>query len=212
MAAKKNALALASETKKDGGILHIPPLHIVKTVIRVQGIEPVITHRFAEKARKVMLDKKQQKAKVKRPPCNPEEEFLAARYVNEKGEDCLPTIAFKCAITDAASFVEGVTKVAIRGAVFIRGELVKLNYKKRVMREDVVRVGMGAADLRFRPEYHDWWVDLPVEFNPNIISAEQLHHLVQLAGFSVGVAEWRPQKDGQFGRFELAGASKQAAE
>jgi len=220
MAARKNINSsigttvpaeFASENPGDTKAIKIPPLSIIKTTVRVRGIEPVITHRFSEKAKKQMLDKKQGRARAKKEACDPEAEFLAARYVNKDGKDCLPSLAFKCAIVDAASFVEGVTKVAVRGAVFIPGEFVEIHYEERLMREDVVRVGMGAADLRYRPEYRNWYVDLPVHFTPNVISAEQLHHLIQLAGFSVGVCEWRPQRDGQFGRFEIVNMDDKTA-
>lgn len=118
----------------------------------------------------------------------------------------LPTIMFKCAAVDAASQLAGVTKVFLRGAFHTIGELVKIQLPEHVvpiMREDMARVGMGTADLRYRPAFHDWWVELPVRFNTRAMTLPQLIDLFNQAGFSTGVGEWRPQKDGSFGMFHV---------
>ena len=71
------------------------------------------------------------------------------------------------------------------------------------MREDMVRVGMGTADIRFRGEVSDWSIDFIIEYNPTVISCEQILGLLDLAGFSVGIGEWRPQRSGDYGRFKI---------
>jgi hypothetical protein len=72
------------------------------------------------------------------------------------------------------------------------------------MREDMVRVGMGTADIRYRPEFTEWSVKLPIKYNADAISLDQLVNLFTLAGFGVGVGEWRPERDGQYGMFHVA--------
>lgn len=181
----------------------IPPLKIVKTVVHIKALSPYIAHQFSEKAKEMMRAKHQKRARSEREIRQPKVEYEAAKYKDANGDDAIPSLAFKCAIVDAASFIQGVTKVQIRGAVFIEGEFVKLQYTDELMREDVVRVGMGSADLRYRPEYRQWYAALPIQFDSDIISAEQLYNLVQRAGFAIGVGEWRPQKNGQYGRFEV---------
>ena len=78
------------------------------------------------------------------------------------------------------------------------------------MRTDMVRVGMGSADVRYRPEYVQWDATLNIEFNEGVISVEQIHQLVKAAGDSCGIGEMRPEKGKfNFGRFKLANEGKE---
>jgi len=72
------------------------------------------------------------------------------------------------------------------------------------MREDMVKVGMGMADIRYRGQYWPWHTTVRVRFNANVMSAEQILNLLNTAGFGVGIGEWRPERDGQFGLFHVA--------
>jgi len=72
------------------------------------------------------------------------------------------------------------------------------------MRENIVRLNGKTADLRYRAEFLQWESSFVVRYNDAAISAEQIYNLFQIAGFSVGVGEWRPEKNGQFGMFEIA--------
>jgi hypothetical protein len=79
------------------------------------------------------------------------------------------------------------------------------------MREDTVRVGMGVADLRYRGEFDPWAAILPVQYNAGVMSAEQVVTLINLGGFASGVGEWRPQRNGIYGRFHVASAAEMKA-
>ena len=46
---------------------------------------------------------------------------------------------------------------------------------------------------------------LPITFNARMISAEQIVAMLDAGGFGTGIGEWRPEKDGQFGRFHVGG-------
>ena len=78
---------------------------------------------------------------------------------------------------------------------------------KPVMREDMVRLsGPGnPADFRYRASYEKWSVILNIEYNHDVISPQQIAHLFNNAGFSVGVGENRPGKSGDtWGMFKVA--------
>jgi hypothetical protein len=42
-----------------------------------------------------------------------------------------------------------------------------------------------------------------VEFDHHSIAVEQIFNLVNRAGFAVGICEWRPERNGPFGRFRV---------
>jgi hypothetical protein len=209
MARPKKAAPKATEQKQtmtaDGAVLvEIPTIKITSCEMKVVGTSSLIVHAWSEKAKKEMRDKQMGVARGPRDKKDPQADFESSKYKDAAGQDCFPSIAFKTAIVDAASFLsKDVTKVLLRGAVFILGDLVPIKYKECVMREDMVRVGMGTADIRYRAEYRDWSAILPIQFNSSVINAAQVASLLNHAGFAIGVGEWRPQKDGQFGRFEV---------
>ena len=90
-----------------------------------------------------------------------------------------------------------------RGAFHIDGDLVSIQGKP-TMREDMVRIGKGVADIRYRGEFKTWSVRLRIRYNANVLSAEQIINLFETAGFGIGVGEHRPQKNGQNGLFHVA--------
>ena len=71
------------------------------------------------------------------------------------------------------------------------------------MREDVVRLMGTTADLRYRGEFKTWKAVVTVRHNPSVLSREQVCNLFNVAGFAIGIGEWRPQKDGSFGMFHV---------
>ena len=172
----------------------------------IKGTAPLIMHRWSEKARKAMLDAMQGRKSPKEAK-DPEAEFEAAAYRFEDGTYGFPAVAFKSAIVGAGRFFDGVTMTEIRQAVHVLGEgedqLVRLRIDgPPIMREDTVRVNKGGTDLRYRPQFDSWSATLLVQYVPTLINEESVIALTDAAGM-VGVGEWRPEKSGTFGTFEL---------
>lgn len=72
------------------------------------------------------------------------------------------------------------------------------------MREDMVRVGMGSADIRYRGQFDDWSINLKISYNVNgQYSLEQILNIINAGGYACGIGEWRPEKDGQYGMFHV---------
>lgn len=182
----------------------LPPLRIETVRITLVGDTPLIVHRWSEKAKKMMLDKQMKKASAGKEAKNPEQDFHDSLYVLPDGRFGFPIIGFKAAAVTACTSIGGVTKVAARQAFHLDGEFAVIEGDEPTMREDMVRVGMGTADIRYRGEFKSWHTTIVVRHNANVFSAEQVLNLFQTAGFAVGVGEWRPEKDGQYGRFHVA--------
>lgn len=216
-------------TKKNEQIIEINPVEIVSTTIRIQGDTPLIMHKWSEKAKKMILDKQTKATKTKaRDLKNPVEDFIDSMYwiegePVEKSEEAFleavesgarwgfPVTAIKQA-TISAAYRNGLSKdmASLRGAFFIDGEgpdlLAEVKGDAPTMREDMVRVGMGVADIRFRGQFTNWHMDLTIRYNKNgQYTLEQIINLINVGGFSCGIGEWRPERDGQNGMYHVAG-------
>lgn len=188
---------------KNSNVIELPELKRQSVQIRLIGDSPLIVHRFGEKARKMMLDKQMGKAKSGKEAKNPEADYEESMYRTEDGHPGFPAIAFKAAAVNAANDA-GIQKTLARRAFHVAGEIIPIEGAP-TMREDVVRIAMGTADIRHRAEFKHWAVTLDVVYNAGIISLEQLINLFQIAGFGVGVGEWRPERNGTYGTFHVAG-------
>ena len=195
-------------------VIELPRLNIKTMTIDLIGDSPLISHKWSDKAKGMMLNKQMKKAAGKKEAKDPEQDFRDSLYEIGDGRYGFPAVAFKSAAVDACSHVDGVTKVQARGAFHIAGEMVEI-IGQPTPREDMVRVGMGTADIRYRGEFKTWRASVRVRFNANVLSDEQIVNLFNTAGFAIGVGEWRPQRDGSYGMFHVAVSdetAQQAAE
>ncbi len=71
------------------------------------------------------------------------------------------------------------------------------------MREDVVTVGRGGTDLRYRPEFREWSAQLEVTYVTSALTRDSVLSLLDAGGMGVGVGEWRPERDGDFGTYRI---------
>lgn len=185
-------------------VIDLKRINIQRATVEIVGDSPLIVHAWSAKAKKEMLDKQMKKAKGPKIAKDPERDYQDAFYRLPNGKPGFPTIAFKAAAVSAAGrFADGMKMTEVRGSFHIEGELVEIHGEPN-MREDMVRIGMGTADIRYRPEFKEWRVLLPIRYNADAISLEQIVNLFNMAGFGVGVGEWRPEKDGLFGMFHVA--------
>jgi hypothetical protein len=177
-------------------------------VVPIIGTTPLIVNRFSEKAKRQMLDAMQGRKSPKTVK-NPEEEYKAAFYRFADGGSGIPVIAFKAATVGGARFYRGVTMKELKQFFFVRGEpgvdgqaLARIEGEAH-MREDVVRVGRGGTDLRYRPEYPEWKTTLTITYVTSSITRGSILSLLDAGGMGVGVGEWRPEKDGDCGTFRV---------
>jgi hypothetical protein len=205
-------------TKKvEGGSIRgftIPPLETGIGEIGIVGITSLIMHCFSEKARQQLRNRGQQRPSM-RAAKNPQEEYRQSIHYYQNASDryALPTDAVKKAIEKAAGLV-GLDGWRIRPGLFISGLedpnwIEVLSKGGPQMREDAVRLqGPGRpVDLRYRAEFLDWEARFRVEYVRHVVSPEQITHLVQYAGFCIGLLEWRQDKPGgSHGRFQVTDA------
>jgi hypothetical protein len=106
-----------------------------------------------------------------------------------------------------------VKQTELRGLMFIAGrgnasttDVAEIVGPIASMREDMVRVGgmSKSADIRYRAEFTEWEIPLRLSYHADgKYTIEQILNMIGYGGMYCGIGEWRPEKDGQFGMFEL---------
>lgn len=209
-----------------GTQINLPPLTLHTIDVIIVGTTPLIVHAWSQKAKLEMLAKQMKLPIGAKAAKDPIEDFMRSMYRTDDGHYGIPAVGVKSAMVTACTSVDGVTKVAARQTFRVIGErgiatgafcdimsphdLVRIaSPEPPRMREDSVRVGMGTADLRYRAEFFPWCARVRVEHNRNVMSPEQIMNLLNTAGFAVGLCEWRPEKDGQYGSFAVATVAEQ---
>ena len=191
-----------AETQTQTLVIELPPLSIRTVEITIVGDSPLICHRWSAKAKTAMLSKQMRRGVQARPAKDPEQDYMDSLYPLPAGGYGFPTVGLKSAAVDACSHIANVTKVQARGSFHINGEFVRIDGEP-TMREDMVRIGMGTADIRYRGEFKKWSATFEVRYNSNVITSEQIMNLFNTSGFAIGIGEWRPSKDGSYGMFHV---------
>jgi hypothetical protein len=207
-------MATAAKASSNGSASATPTIDIDRLsaeTLRVPiiGTAPLLAHRFSERSKRAMLDAMQGR-QVPKEPKDPKREFEEAIYRLEDGSDGIPAVAFKKATVSGARFYKKISMVELRQFIFFRGEpspdgrgLVRLEgeWTAPEMREDVVRVGKGGSDLRYRPQYRDWGATLTVVYFTSCLTRSSVLSLIDAGGLGSGVGDWRPEKSGDFGTY-----------
>lgn len=122
-----------------------------------------------------------------------------------------PAVAIKKAAVSAA-YRQGLTKdkVSANGSFWLNGiddvEFVEIESDEPpVMREDMVKIGMGTADIRYRGEFRNWKCRCRISYlKGGVFSLENIISMINLGGFCCGLGEWRTEKGGISGAFRVA--------
>lgn len=215
-------------------IIEIKPVERLSAEVTIVGDTPLIVHAWSEKAKREILEAQQNKAKGKKKECrNPVEEFIRSMYwldgmpdipENATEEECekifidaiekgarfgFPAVALKKATTSAA-YRQGLTKdkVTANGTFWLFGtenpEFLEIKSDPPEMREDMVKIGMGTADLRYRGVFNNWRATFRIEYLKNgAISLENIVNMINIGGFACGLGEWRTEKGGMHGAYHV---------
>lgn len=200
VATKKKA---AKKVKEQGGeVVNLQKLNTKRVVVSLWGTSPLIMHKWSEKAKKQMLDKQMKIATQGREAKDPERDFRESIHMDEHGLPVFPSVGVKASAVDAAKALNFM-KTNLRQAFHINDEYVPIFGSEPAMREDMVRI-QQTSDIRYRAEFKTWATTFECVLNVNLLSVDQLFNLFDAAGFGIGLGEWRPAKNGQMGRYQIA--------
>lgn len=212
--------------KKTEEIIQIKPLDIRSIPVRIVGDSPLIVHAWSAKAKRQMLETQMKTTKTKgKETRNPVADFIGSLYWLTEMPEEETEEAFEKAVKNGAKFGFPVTAIkqaanssayrlgwvknqmSLRGSYFLKteyGELAEIKGSIPKMREDMVKIGMGTADLRYRAEFETWFMDMVLEYNASgDMTLEQIINCINAGGYCCGVGEWRVEKDGSFGKYHI---------
>lgn len=206
--------------KKPTETIEIKPPNFKTIEVGIIGTAPLVVNKFSHKAREMMKAKQeagsQAKKKKEREPKDFQANYEAAKYVSKDGWLGMPAPCFRNAMISACRLV-GFTMTIAKLAVFIQADgfdkddgtpLVKIATGEPRYHESMVRNETGVADIRARPMWEEWTVNLRVRFDADLFSEADVVNLLARAGAQVGVCEGRPGSKNSngmgWGTFRLA--------
>lgn len=138
-----------------------------------------------------------------------EKEAYKKLYVNAEGIIYQPATHFERAIIEAGK------KIKVKGAgkatysklfgsmvSILEMDCVHLNQDFEILKQLVVIPSTKGRVMRYRPMFKNWGVRFTVEFEDEI-GADAIKEALEIAGSYVGVGDWRPEKKGKFGKFQV---------
>lgn len=182
----------------------ITPPNFKRIKFDIVGTSPYMQLKFSQKAKAAMMEKmeagSQAKKGKKRDPRDFDDDFLQAQHISTEGWNGIPCSAFRNASIDACRMV-GYHMTHARMSVFIEHDgldkvegtpLVQLIAEDPERSEMATRNATGVADIRIRPMWREWRVQLKVKYDGDQFTANDVLNLIARAGQQVGVGEGRP--------------------
>ena len=136
-------------------------------------------------------------------------EELFEKAIQDGARFGFPANSFKLSANSAAYRLGWVkNQMELRGSYFLGAEdgneLVEIKGCTPMCREDMVKVGIGTADLRYRPIFENWYCDMVLEYNESgSMKLNDILSCLNAGGYCCGAGEWRPERDGSFGRYHI---------
>ena len=196
--AKKTAI------ESTGKCVMVKPIDLIGLRFRIIGTSPLVVHNWSKKAMAMLRMTAAERRKVPKVARDPETEAEGATYRTADGRHGILAMAVKTAMITAAHKDMGLPRSVVMKAIrFAESGVIPLECEEPIIREDVVRVGMGATDLRYRPQYTKWAATIRMDYDAESLTSQDVINLVNRAGFSVGIGEWRAEKGGELGSFVI---------
>ncbi len=198
---------MATETKT----IEIPAPDQRTMEVRIKGRTPLLCDRYGEATIRNIQDREQNPNRPKTKTArDPEAEFAGSLYVIEPAQNGMPARygfpavgIMKSLATAGARFTSAYAST-LYGALTVPADLVEIEGSEPKLRIDPRGIKGQRSSLIYRAEFTEWEMTVPVLYDATIIAEEQVLSLFYRAGLSVGIGNWRPEKKGQFGQWEVA--------
>lgn len=153
----------------------------------------------------------------KRKKCDEDHEAIAksewrgSLYWSESTGPYLPTANVRSCLVEAGRLTK-MGKQLERGTLLL-ADKSPLIYKGPRKPEELWADGRfydcrsvvisGRRIMRYRPMFLDWGLEIDISYDPGLLNREDLLQIATTAGNLIGIGDFRPNKGGTFGRFDV---------
>lgn len=179
--------------------------------VTIEGTNPVLQHRFSDD-----FGVKKSTRKVHIEPETPREQATKVAYQHKDGILYMPSVAIKGSIVNAAREHKQTgsrrsMRYVVPQAVRITSETVPLLAKDRKTPVNTFEVDSRPVTIpatkgrimRHRPRIDEWTARFMLRVNEELLDTAFVRKLLQEAGENVGIGDFRPEKMGEYGTFDV---------
>lgn len=190
--------------KKEESSIVITAPNFRQVKLRLKGTAPYMQARFSAKAMQQMKAKHEAgstaRKGVKKEPRDFDADYQNAMHVSADGWVGVPASAIRNACIDVCRMT-GFKMTHAKMSLFVNADgndvvdgcpLVKLQGGEPERVDMATRNATGVADIRVRPMWRDWYLDVTVTFDGDQFTTEDVVNLLHRAGMQVGIGEGRP--------------------
>lgn len=173
-----------------------------KIQVEIKGISPLLMNSAKSMIDNALGGEMQMKTKK----YDPKEEAEKVAHRNEKGKLFVPSVAVRAAMINASSFKKigkYAAKAIISAGVYIPEPELILDTQKYEIDARTVVIQRSRV-VKFRPIIKDWKLKFEMLYNDTLIADDKIIKQILIeAGQRIGLLDFRPQKTGSFGMFEV---------
>jgi hypothetical protein len=174
-----------------------------KFKVTIQGTTPLLMNRPSAMIGDISKDKKAFED-------NPKGQAELKLYVNHEGKLYMPNTHLQGALVEAGKNKKVVgkgkstySKIVGYSVAINPFEIIHKKQNWEIFSVLAVNPNTKGRNLLHRPILKDWEVDFEVEFDETEIAPVIMHELIEIAGKISGVGDWRPNKKGFYGKFQI---------
>ena len=182
----------------------------MKTItVEIRGITPLLVHRFSEDAEAAKKTRR-----IEATQRDPRQEATKNAYIAKDGTYYFSAFSIPNAMGAAGSSHKATgTRKTLRfvvpSAVRMLSDTVTIlngSGPAKDFEVDSRPVTIPATKgriMRHRPRFDQWGAKFNITVNDDLLSVEMAHQLLNEAGLSIGIGDFRPEKRGPFGTFRV---------
>jgi len=173
--------------------------------VKIEGVSPLLMNRPSQ------LDIGDKSKDVKRETQTPKELAEKKLYQDSKDRIYLPATWFQGAIVEAGKQKKMMGKGSSKATYSkVAGSSVEINPFEIIIKDAwevfsilAVNPTTKGRNVLHRPMFKNWSVEFECTFDEEQIEVPVMKEIIDIAGRSVGVGDWRPAKKGRFGKFQI---------